>query len=100
MSTFTYPAFVANPRGGTPPIEVKFLVDTGTMFTCLPASQLETLGLAPQWRGLILLAAGRREEGAATEILLPITGRALHTTCLFGPPGSLALLGAVGAEQR
>ena len=99
MSTFTYPAFVANPRGGTPPIEVKFLVDTGTMFTCLPASQLETLGLAPQWRVPIMLADGRQEEWAATEILLTINGRALHTTCLFGPPGSLALLGAVSLEQ-
>ncbi len=99
MSTFTYPAFVANPSGGTPPVEVKFLVDTGAMFTCLPASQLEALGLAPQWRVPIMLADGRQEEWAAAEILLTINGRTLHTTCLFGPAGSLALLGAVSLEQ-
>ncbi len=59
MSTFTHPAFVANPRGGTPPVEVKFLVDTGAMFTCLPTPQLEALGLTPQWRVPIVLADGR-----------------------------------------
>src|SRR3989304_5227119 len=75
MSTFTYPVLVANPRGDSPPVEVKFLVDTGAMFTCLPTPQLETLGLAPQWRVPIMLADGRQEEGAATEILLTITGR-------------------------
>lgn len=99
MSAFTYPALVANPRGDAPPIEVKFLVDTGAMFTCLPAPQLEALGLAPHWPVPITLADGRHEEWSATEILLTIDGRTLHTTCLFGPPGGLPLLGAVSLEQ-
>src|SRR3990172_7006205 len=99
MSTFTYLALVSNPRGDSPPVEVKFLVDTGAMFTCLPASQLEALGLAPQWRVPIILADGRQEEWTATEILFTINGRTLHTTCLFGPAGSLALLGPVSLEQ-
>ena len=99
MSTFTYPALVANPRENVPAVEVKFLVDTGAMFTCLPTPQLEALGLVPQWRVAIVLADGRREEWPATEVLMTIDGRTLHTTCLFGPPGSLALLGAVSLEQ-
>ena len=74
MSTFTYPVLVANP-------------------------QLEALGLTPQWRVPIALADGRRDEWAATEILMTVDGRTLHTTCLFGPPGSLPLLGAVSLEQ-
>lgn len=99
MSTFTHPALVANPRGTRSPLEVKFLVDTGAMFTCLPTPQLEALGLAPQWRVPIMLADGQEDEWTATEILLTINGRTLHTTCLFGPPGSLPLLGAVSLEQ-
>ncbi len=99
MSTFSYPVLVANPRGAAAPIEVKLLVDTGAMFTCLPGSQLEALGLTPQWRVPIVLADGRREEWAAAEILMTIDGRTLHTTCLFGPSGSLPLLGAVSLEQ-
>lgn len=99
MSTFTYPALVAHPRGGTSPVEVKFLVDTGAMFTCLPGPQLETLGLTPTWRVPVVLADGRHVEWDATEILLTIDGRALHTTCLFGPPEGLPLLGAVSLEQ-
>lgn len=99
MSTFTYPALVANPAGGTSPVEVKLLVDTGAMFTCLPFPQLEALGLAPTWRVPVTLADGRQDEWGATEILLTIDGRSLHTTCLFGPPGSLPLLGAVSLEQ-
>ena len=99
MSTFTYPALVANPRGDSLPVEVKCLVDIGAMFTCLPTPQLEALGLAPQWRVPVVLADGRRDEWNATEILLTLDGRTLHTTCLFGPPGSLPLLGAVSLEQ-
>ena len=99
MSTLSYPVLVGNPRGASAPIEVKLLVDTGAMFTCLPGSQLEALGLVPQWRVPIVLADGRREDWAATEILMTIDGRTLHTTCLFGPAGSLPLLGAVSLEQ-
>lgn len=94
-----YSALIANPRGDKPPVEVKFLVDTGAMFTCLPASQLEALGLIPEWPVPITLADGRHGEWMATEILLTINGRTLHTTCLSGPPGSLPLLGAVSLEQ-
>ena len=36
MGTFRYPALVAHPRGTAAPVEVKFLVDTRAMFTCLP----------------------------------------------------------------
>lgn len=99
MSAFTYPVLVANPSGSAPPVEAKLLVDTGAMFTCLPSPQLETLGLTPQWRVPIALADGRRDEWAATEILMTVDGRTLHTTCLFGPPGSLPMLGAVSLEQ-
>src|SRR3990167_8528769 len=99
MSTFSYPVLVGNPRGASAPIEVKLLVDTGAMFTGLPGSQLEALGLVPQWRVPIVLADGRQEEWAATEILMTIDGRTLHTTCLFGPTNGLALLGAVSLEQ-
>ena len=99
MSIFTYPVLVANPRGDRPPIEVKCLVDTGAMYTCLPGPFLTDLGLTAQWRVPIVLADGRREEWSATEILVTIDGRSLHTTCLFGPPDGLPLLGAVSLEQ-
>lgn len=99
MSTFSYPVRVANPRGDASPVDVKLLVDTGAMFTCLPAPFLERLGLSPQWRVPIMLADGRLEEWSAAEILMTINGRTLHTTCLFGPPDSLSLLGAVSLEQ-
>ena len=90
---------VANPRGDAPPVEVKLLVDTGAMFTCLPTPQLEALGLVPQWHVPVTLADGRSDEWAATEIMMTIAGRTLHTTCLFGPSRSLPLLGAVSLEQ-
>lgn len=99
MSTFTYLVRVANPRDSRSAIEVKCLVDTGAMFTCLPAPQLAALGLTPQWSVPIQLADGRLAEWPATEILITIDGRALHTTCLFGPADGLPLLGAVSLEQ-
>jgi len=99
MSTFMYAVRVANPRGNTSPVEVKCLVDTGAMFTCLPGPALEALGVTPQWRVPIKLADGRQEEWSATEVLMTIDGRTLHTTCLFGPREGLPLLGAVSLEQ-
>ena len=99
MSTFTYPVRIANPRGASNGVEVKCLVDTGAMYTCLPAPILDSLGLTSQWRVPIKLADGRQEAWPAAEILLTIDGRSLHTTCLFGPPDGLPLLGAVSLEQ-
>ena len=99
MSTFTYPVRLANPRGNASPVEVKLLVDTGAMFTCLPRPQLEALGLTSRRRVPVVLADGRQEDWPATEILMTINGRTLHTTCLFGPPDGLPLLGAVSLEQ-
>ena len=99
MSTFLYPIRVANPNGNTPPIEVKCLVDTGAMYTSLPRTELEALGLVPQWNVPIRLADGRVAEWSAAEILMTIDGRTLHTTCLFGPADGLRLLGAVSLEQ-
>lgn len=86
MSTFTYPALVANPSGSAPPTEAKLLVDTGAMFTCLPSPQLEALGLTPQWRVPVVLADGRRDEWAATEILMTVDGRPLDQFALAVDP--------------
>ena len=99
MSTFSYSVRVASPRDPASSLDVKLLVDTGAMFTCLPAPLLATLGLGPQWPVPIRLADGRQEEWLATEVLMTIDGRTLHTTCLFGPPDGLAFLGAVSLEQ-
>jgi predicted aspartyl protease len=99
MNTFSYPVRVANPRGRTSPVDVKLLVDTGAMLTCLPHPFLENLGLSPRSRVPIRLADGRQGEWSATELLMTIDGRTLHTTCLFGPPEGLSLLGAVSLEQ-
>jgi predicted aspartyl protease len=99
MSTFSYPVRVANPAGGASPVDITLRVDTGAMFTCLPAPVLERLGLSPQWRVPITLADGRQGEWSATEILMTIDGRTLHTTCLFGPPEGVPRLGAVSLEQ-
>jgi predicted aspartyl protease len=99
MSAFMYPALIGNPRSQAAAVEVKLLVDSGAMYTSLPAPQLEALGLTPQWRVPAVLADGRHDEWPATEILMTIDGRSLHTTSLFGPVGSLPLLGAVSLEQ-
>lgn len=101
VSTFTYPVRVASPRVERAQIDVKLkcLVDPSAMFSCLPRSQLEGLGLSPTWRVPIVLADGRQEEWGATEILMTIDERTLHTTCLFGPSDSLPFLGAVSLEQ-
>jgi predicted aspartyl protease len=85
----------ARPRSGR---AVKLLVDSGSLYTWVPAAVLRELGAEPTERRRLLTIEGRTLERGAAEVLITIEGRTLHTLCMFGEPGDLPVLGAYTLE--
>jgi predicted aspartyl protease len=98
VSTFKYRfEIAATPAGPFPAVEG--LVDTGSLYTWIPRSDLAPLGFAPAERLRFLMANGEEILRDATEIVVRIDGRIRHTICVFGDDKDLTLLGAFTLEQ-
>lgn len=97
MGTFTQPVTITNPETGAS-VTVDALVDTGATFTMLPAAELEALGLRPLRTVRVMLADGQSQEVLAGEARITVADHSATSPCLFGPPGSPPLLGAVTLE--
>ncbi|MEM2204156.1 MAG: aspartyl protease family protein [Sulfolobales archaeon] len=74
--------------------EVTLLADTGAIYTVLPRSLLEELGVKPIGKRRFRLADGRVVEREIGLIGIEIGGRAVHTIAVFGDEGT-HLLGVV-----
>lgn len=99
MGTFSVPAGLVNPERRVQHVSLDLLVDTGATWTMLPSEVVTQLGLsAPQARE-VTLANGQRVRYPAGQVEIQLNGEGLVTVFLAGPPGSLALLGAVTLEQ-
>ena len=94
MGTFTVEIEVGDPAGDRFE-RVEALVDTGATYTLLPASFLESLGVAPIDSQGFILADGRRILRDVGETSIRIGDRTLHSPVVFSDEGSNALLGAV-----
>src|SRR4029077_19245283 len=78
---------------------VEALVDTGAAYTVVPRLLLESLGCRPVRTQRIVLADGRIEEWAVTQIDVECEGRSTTTPILMGPPSGPVLLGATTLEE-
>jgi clan AA aspartic protease len=78
--------------------EVKPVVDTGAVYSILPASLLEHIGLSPSEEQPFKLADGSRQTFGLGEVRFRIDGRERTTPVVFGPDG-VYLLGAVSLES-
>ncbi len=87
----------ASPQGPFLPLDA--MVDTGSIYTWLPASRLRELGVSPQEQQWFVLADGTRIRRDLAEITVRMDGRIRHSLCVFGDEGSLTLLGAVTLEE-
>ena len=94
MGTFFTDVQVASPRRTDRRETVKLLVDSGSIYTWISANVLRDLGVQPMDRRRVVAIEGRTTERGLAEILITLDGRTLHTLCLFGEPGDLAVLGA------
>jgi clan AA aspartic protease len=78
--------------------EVTLLADTGAIYTVLPRSLLEELGVKPIGKRRFRLADGRVVEREIGLIGIEIGGQAVHTITVFGDEG-IYLLGVVTLKE-
>jgi predicted aspartyl protease len=81
--------------------EELFWVDTGALYSFVPAKRLEEIGLSPIQSRKVILADGRHDTRKLGEARFTIDELGETMTCpvLFGPDDSLYLLGATALEN-
>ena len=91
-------AKVARPDGRGRPVAVRFLVDTGAVYTVLPESIWRTLKLKSQRELEFSLADGTTITRHVSECRFTIEGQSATSPVVLGEPGDSPLLGAVTLE--
>ena len=97
MGTFTYPLEVISADGSRSET-VDATVDTGSTFTCLPASLLHEFGVVPYRRIQSELADGSVVEDDLGIVHVRMEGITTPTIAIFAEEGAPALLGAYTLE--
>ena len=97
MGTFSCPIEVYSADGNRSET-VDALVDTGSTYTCLPATLLRELGVAPRRRIQSELADGSIVEDTIGEARIRIEGVEMITIVVFVGEGAPTLLGAYTLE--
>jgi predicted aspartyl protease len=101
MGMFKVAVKVANPSDPSRYFEEDFWVDTGAIYSFVPEDRLESIGLTPLRTRDLVLADGRHDRRLMGEALFTLPGFEETLTCpvVFGPRGSLYLLGATALEN-
>ena len=99
MGTFSVRANLSNPLRPESRLSLDLLVDTCTTWTMLPGEVVTQLGLIPNRQRAVTLASGESVIYSAGQMAIQLNGEELITPFLAGPPGCLALLGAVTLEE-
>jgi clan AA aspartic protease len=80
------------------PIPVRFLVDTGAIFTVLPETVWRAIGLKAERVAEFTLADGTAIRRDVSECRIQVEGRAATSPVVLGGPADAPLLGAVTLE--
>ncbi|GMU81915.1 MAG: hypothetical protein AMXMBFR47_17860 [Planctomycetota bacterium] len=101
MGMFQVKVTIANPGDPARAFEEPFWVDTGALYSFAPEDRLHAIGIQPRFTRDFVLADGKKDRRLVGEAALSIQGTNETITCLvvFGPPGSLFLLGATALEN-
>lgn len=78
---------------------VRFLVDSGAVYTLLPSDVWRRLGLTAKRTMTFTLADGTEVQRAVGECHLDLPQGEGHTPVILGEPGDEALLGVVTLES-
>jgi predicted aspartyl protease len=91
----------ANPQAPELSFREPFWVDTGALYSFAPEGRLRAIGIVPKFTRDFVFADGRRDRRLVGEAALSIEGSPDTISCLvvFGPVGSLFLLGATALEN-
>jgi predicted aspartyl protease len=92
---------VANPQAPERSFQDLFWVDTGALYSFAPEDRLQAVGIVPKFPRDFVFADGKKDRRLVGEASFSIEGTEETITCLvvFGPPGSLLLLGATALEN-
>ena len=91
-------ARIANPARPRRTARLKFLVDSGAIYSVVPAPVLRRLGIKPSKTRTFLLADGTEIKRPLGEALFRINGDEGTSPVIFGEEGDSALLGSVSLE--
>lgn len=91
-------AKASRPAGRGRPINVRFLVDTGAVYTVLPENIWRTLKLKPQRTVEFTLADGTTITRQVSECRFTIDGQTATSPVVLGKAEDAPLLGAVTLE--
>ncbi|HEY2943605.1 MAG TPA: aspartyl protease family protein [Vicinamibacteria bacterium] len=90
---------IANPARPKRLAHVKFLVDSGAIYSVVPARTLDRLGVKPHSRRTFVLADGSEVSRRMGDALFRLNGRQGASPVMFGEKGDSVLLGAVTLES-
>jgi clan AA aspartic protease len=89
---------VANPARPKRGIEVTFLVDSGAVYSVIPAALLRKLGVKPHSKRTFILADGSEITRKIGDVLFRLDGRQGAAPVIFGEKEDSTLLGSVSLE--
>jgi predicted aspartyl protease len=101
MGLFKTKVKVANSKKPELFFEEEFWVDTGALYSFVPEDYLQRIGVEPAATRKLVLADGRQETRLLGFCDFQIEGLQGSIPCpvVFGPKGSLFLLGATALEN-
>jgi clan AA aspartic protease len=100
MGVTYVPAIVSNPRvAGGDKVTFDFLVDTGAIYSVLPASVLDALRVPRLKRQRFTLADGTQQDWDVGEAFFELGTDVGTSQVVFGPEGAMPLLGAFTLES-
>src|SRR5262245_23459144 len=101
MGMFQVNVTVANPERPEKAFTAPFWVDTGALYSFVPEDRLHGIELRPRFTRDFVYADGKTERRLVGEAAFRIEGIDETITCMvvFGPSGSLLLLGATALEN-
>ena len=101
MGLFKQRVKVSNSRAPERFFEEEFWVDTSALYSFVPGERLERIGVEPSGKRNLILADGRTDTRLFGFCDFQIDGFEGKIPCpvVFGPKGSLFLLGATALEN-
>jgi predicted aspartyl protease len=88
-------ASIANPGRPRRSARVKFLVDSGTLYSVVPTPVLRRLGIKPGKSKSFILADGTEVKRPLGQALFRLNGEEAASPVIFGAAGDSVLLGTV-----
>jgi clan AA aspartic protease len=92
-------ARIANPAHPRRAVRVRFLVDSGAVYSLVPASILRKLGIRPHSSRTFVLADGSEITRPIGDAIFMLDGQRAASPVIFGEEDDAALLGTVSLES-